>query len=468
MLQQYRGISDSEKLGLVKVNFNVIQSKTIRMVNNISLSEVFKHEIETEYPGLFKGIGCIDGEISIKLKEGAIPHVEPIRSVPHAMQELLKMELDKLYKEGILHKVDISEPIEWLNFFVCVKKSNGKIRLCLDPTHLNKWIIRPRHSAKLVDDILHRLNGDKYFTVVDSTSLFFNHKLDEESSKLMTFGMPFGRYRYFRMPMGASLSSDVYQYKVDGHLEHIRNCVAIMDDIIIFGFSPDGTDHDMIVRQVMNKAKEVSMRFNPSKCQFKRTEVKFFGMVLNRQGVVPDPAKIEALLKLPEPKIEALLQSFLGMINYLSRFEPKIADLTHRLRSLLKKSNEFIWTEAHSDDFKRLIDIMCNSPKLLRYYRPDLDLYLETDASGVAIGMALLQSDENDRNSLYPIAYGSKTLTHTETRYANVEHELLGMVGGLEKFNYFIFGRPVTVLTDHKPLIAISKKSLANAPPRLQ
>ena len=225
-------------------------------------------------------------------------------------------------------------------FHVC-EKANGKIRLCLDQSHLNKWIIRPHHSAKLVDDILHRLNGAKYFTVVDSTSLFFNHKLDEESSKLTMFGTPFGRYRYLRMPMGASLSSDVYQYKVDGDLEHIENCVAIAGDLA-FGFNPDSSDHDATVRQIMNKAKQVGMRFNPAKCQFKHEEVKFFGMILNRQGVVPDPAKIEALLKLPEPKTEALLQSFLGMINYLSRFESKVADLTHRLRSLLKKSNEFI------------------------------------------------------------------------------------------------------------------------------
>ena len=133
----------------------------------------------------------------------------------------------------------------------------------------NKWIIRPHHSAKLVDDILHRLNGAKYFTVVDSTSSFFNHKLDEESSKLTTFGTPFGRYRYLRMPMGASLSSDVYQNKVDGHLEHIENCVTITDDIIAFGFNPDGSDHDATVRQIMNKAKQVGMRFNPAKCQFK-------------------------------------------------------------------------------------------------------------------------------------------------------------------------------------------------------
>ena len=111
---------------------------------------------------------------------------------------------------------------------------------------------------------------------------------------------------------------------------------------------------------------------------------------------------------------------------------------------------------------------MCNSPKLLRYYRPDLDLYLETDASGVAIGMALLQSEQNGRSSLYPTAYGSKTLTSAETRYANIKHKLLGLVGGLEKFNYFTFGRPVVISTDHKPLIAISKKSLVSTPPRLQ
>ena len=235
--------------------------------------------------------------------------------------------------------VDISEPLEWLNSFVCVKKANGKIRLCLDPTHLNKWIIRPKHSAKLVDDILHRLNGAKWFTVVDSTSSFFNHKLDEESSKLMMFGTPFGRYRYLRMPMGACLSSDVYQYKVDGHLEGIKNYTAIANDIIMYGFKEDGSDHDETVIKVMEMAKKVDMRFNPSKCQFKRQQVQFFGLILTCNGIAPDPLKIMALKNLPEPKDEKLLQSFLGMVNYLSRFDPSVANLTHNFRELLKKGS---------------------------------------------------------------------------------------------------------------------------------
>ena len=107
------GINDSEKLDLVKANFDMVNEHG-QIVSEVT-EESFKREIEGEYPELFKGIGLMDGKISIKLKDGAIPHVEPIRRVPNAIQEPLKLELDKLVSEGILHKVDISEPIEWLN-----------------------------------------------------------------------------------------------------------------------------------------------------------------------------------------------------------------------------------------------------------------------------------------------------------------------------------------------------------------
>ena len=147
----------------------------------------------------------------------------------------------------------------------------------------------------------------KYFSVMDSTSSFFNHMLDDESSKLTMFGTPFGHYRYLRMPMWASLSSDIYQYKVDGHLDGIKNCMAIADNTIMYGFEEDGSNHDSTVRKVLDKARFVGMWFNPTKCQFKQKQVKFFGLILTRSGVIPDPAKIEALRKLPEPKDEKLL-----------------------------------------------------------------------------------------------------------------------------------------------------------------
>ena len=116
------------------------------------------------------------------------------------------------------------------------------------------------------------------------------------------------------------------------------------------------------------------MRFNPTKCQFKQKQVKFFGLILTREGVTPDLSKIEALRKPPEPKDEKLLQSFLGMVNYLSRLDPHIANMTHNLRSLLKKGSDPVWTDVHSLDFQKIIDALCSEGKILKYYRPDLDL----------------------------------------------------------------------------------------------
>ena len=200
---------------------------------------------------------------------------------------------------------------------------------------------------------------------------------------------------------------------------------------------------------------------------------------MSSEGVKLDPRKIDAIKNLPKPKTEALLQSFLGIVNYLSRFSPNIAKMTCNLRALLKKGTEFIWLPQHSTDFKTIVEELC-SPKLLKYYDSTKKLYPEVDASQKAIGMALLQTvqeeheskannghrenrvetDVNDYekthipNDLLPVAYGSKTLTDTESQYA-LECELLGVVARLEKFHTFCYGKSTIVLSDHKPLASI-------------
>ena len=87
----------------------------------------------------------------------------------------------------------IDEKSEWLNSFVCVHKPNGSIRLCLDLTHLNKYILRPHQNSKTLDDILPKLSGAKKFSIVDSTKLFFNLGLMKRASLLTTFGTMYGR-----------------------------------------------------------------------------------------------------------------------------------------------------------------------------------------------------------------------------------------------------------------------------------
>ena len=228
-------------------------------------------KIKHEYKDLFTGIGNMNTTIDIKLRDDAVPYVAPIRRVVHALQEPLHLELEKLVDEGILHKLKINEKSEWLNSFVCVCRPNGSIRLCVDPTHLNKYTLRPHHNSKTLDDIRPKLSGAKKFSIVDSTKSFFNLGLIERVSLLTTFGTMYGRYCYLRVPMGASLSSDVYQYKVDEIFEDISQCIGIADDIIIFGYN----DHDATLYSVLNRANDVDMRFNLNKCAFKQDSISF-------------------------------------------------------------------------------------------------------------------------------------------------------------------------------------------------
>jgi hypothetical protein len=100
------------------------------------------------------------------------------------------------------------------------------------------------------------------------------------------------------------------------------------------------------------------------------------------------------------------------------------------------------------------------SPKSLQYFNSSEPVTIQVDASQRGIGAILLQ----DKG---PVEFASKLLTETETRYSNIEREMLAVLPGLEKFHYYVYGRPVVIHTDHKPLEAIFKKHLANAPPRI-
>ena len=213
-----------------------------------------------------------------------------------------------------------------------------------------------------MDDILPKLAGAKKFSIVDSTKSFFNLSPTRKESLLTTFGTMYGCYCYLRVHMGTSLSSDVYQFKIDEIFEDISQCVGIADDIVIFGY--DDHDHDKTLYNVLDRAHEVGMKFNPDKCEFKKDSISFYGVMLSADGVKPDPRKLDAIKNLPEPRTESLLQSFLGIVNYLSRFSLDTAKMMCNLRALLKKNIEFLWLPQHSIDFKAIVQELC-SLKLL-------------------------------------------------------------------------------------------------------
>ena len=109
------------------------------------------------------------------------------------------------------------------------------------------------------------------------------------------------------------------------------------------------------------------MWLNPDKCTYKQDSISFYSITLSAEGVRSDQRKIDAIKDLPEPKSEALLQLFLGIVNYLSWFSPNITKMSTNLRALLKKGMEFLWHPQHSVDFKAIVQEL-SSQRLLKYY----------------------------------------------------------------------------------------------------
>ena len=136
------------------------------------------------------------------------PIINAPRRVPHALMNPLKEKLDELEKSGILKRV--TEPTKWISSLVVAKKPSGKLRICIDPTHLNKAILRHHYPTPNIDEITAKLGGARIFSVFDAKDGFWQVPLEENSSYLTCFQTPFGRYRWTVMPFGIKSAPEIF------------------------------------------------------------------------------------------------------------------------------------------------------------------------------------------------------------------------------------------------------------------
>lgn len=202
----------------------------------------------------------------------------------------------------------------------------------------------------------------------------------------------------------------------------------------------------------------MKLRLNPLKCKLK--QVSYIGHVFTNQGLKADPAKIKAIAEMPPPEDRAALQRFLGMTNYLGMFIPNFSEQSAPLRQLLHQDVAWCWEKEHEYAFNRLKTCV-SSPPVLKYFDVSKPVTLTCDASQYSLGAACLQGGK-------PVAYASRTLTPTDTRYTQIEKEMLVVVFTCFKFYDYVYSKPIAIETDHQPLITILNKPIHTAPARLQ
>jgi transposase InsO family protein len=418
----------------------------------------------SQFPGLFKGLGSIGSDVKIKLKADVAPFAQMApRRVPAARRAPLMRELKRMEGMGVISKID--EPTDWCSPCVVVPKKDGRIRLCVDYTKLNAAVKRECHPLPTTEETLGMLGRASYFSKLDANSGYWQMRIHDESKTLTTFITPFGRYMCNRLPFGISSAPEIFQKEMQRILMDLPGVVCQMDDILVFGTTQ--REHDGYLKKVLDRLLESGLTLNPDKCEFNRREVKFLGHIIDQSGIKADPAKTKAIVEFAAPSNKKELRRFFGMVNYLGKFTPMLAEGSQCLRQLLSKDNDWVWDVAQQKEFERLKHIMASTPTLAPF-RVDAPTTLSTDASSYGLGAAVLQRS-SEGSAWRPVAYASRTLTQAEQNYAQIEKEALAICWGCEKFDYYLAGREFMVETDHKPLTSIlGQKELARLPIRVQ
>ena len=304
----------------------------------LNVSYAISEDVTKCYGDVFQGLGRLPAKHALQLKDHVKPVIQSARRVPFRLRDRLKSTLDSMVSEGTIAKV--KEATDWVHPIVLVQKPNGAIRICLDPSELNKNLKREHFALPTSAEIFSKLSGSKVFTTLDCTSGFLQLELDDESSLLTTFATPFGCYRFLRLPYGFSSSPEIFSRTVSEIFEDIPGVECYVDNILVHAASL--AEHDAILKIVLERCRERNLRLNESKCKFRQSHSKYLGHVIGNGGVQADPSKIKAILDMPEPKSKKDVRRVLGMATNLAKFCPNLSEITTSLRDLTKES--VVWS----------------------------------------------------------------------------------------------------------------------------
>ncbi|XP_058120128.1 uncharacterized protein K02A2.6-like [Anopheles ziemanni] len=354
--------------------------------NRVGLDEPCSAKLQLEFPKLFSGeLGCCTKiKIQLKLKDGATPVFRPKRPVAYAMFQAVDNELERLEKDGIISKVDYSE---WAAPIVVVRKANGTMRICGDySTGLNNMLQPHQYPLPLPQDIFASLATCTVFSQIDLSDAFLQVEVEESCRTLLSVNTHRGLYVYNRLPPGVKTAPGAFQQLMEVMLAGLDGVAVYLDDIVVGG--PNEEAHMRNLRSVLRRIKEYGFTIRLDKCSFQKKQIKYLGHLLDSKGLRPDPARIDAIMKLQVPTDVTGVRSFLGAVNYYGKFVRNISMLRHPLDNLLKEGAAFTWTRQCQDAFDQFKAIL-SSDLLLTHYDPRQEIIVAADASSFALGATI-------------------------------------------------------------------------------
>jgi hypothetical protein len=395
----------------------------------------------------YTDLGCFPG-IEHEILTGDHPPIKqrPYR-IPISQRAEVSKQIDDLLKAGIIEHSNSP----WSSPLVVVPKpSSGQLRLCCDLRKLNAVTVKDVYPLPLIDDVLDKLYGAKYFSSFDLQHGFWQIKVREEDKHKTAMITPDGLYQFVRLPMGLANSPAGFQRAMNQALLGLQPQTAMvyLDDIIVKSNTFD--QHLKDIALVLERMRTYNLKLKTSKCTFAMESLKFLGHIVSSDGLRPDPSKVSAIRDMAEPEDVKGVRRFIGCASYYRKFIAGFATMARPLFTLLKKEPEFAWTPECQTAFDALKIALTQAPVLV-YANPNMEFCIETDASGVGIGGVLTQASAESKKQ-QPIAYTSRVLQGAEKNYSITELECLAIIHALKVFRHWVLGVHCTVITDHKAL----------------
>ena len=211
-----------------------------------------------------------------------------------------------------------------------------------------------------------------WFTSLDLKYAFSQLPLDESVSKHCNFSIVCGEftgtYRFKTGFNGLTNTPKEIQKAMDNTIQGIQGSFCFLDDILIVS-KGSVTKHNEIVDNVLSRLDKKGFTLKISKCEFSKTKLVWLGFEIDETEVRPKHSEMQAVMALQPPKSLKQLRSFMGILNYMSRFIPNLQKHTEPLRPSLKADNKekFIWSEEANNAFQKILELIAKIQKMHHY-----------------------------------------------------------------------------------------------------
>ena len=330
-------------------------------------------------------------------------------------------------------------------------------RIVHDYRRLNNNIIPDSYPLYHIYDLIDRVAQAKVWSVIDLSSGFFNQSLEEESRKYTAFGLVgSNHFEYTRSPQGIRNSPASFQRMLDAVIKELPNCYVYIDDVVVA--SKNHEEHLRDLQAVFDRFRKYNIKCRLGKLQIGAPKITYLGYDISRKdGIQPGALKCQVIRNWKPPTDVHQIRQFIGLCSFFRRAIHEYAQIASPLIRLTRKDSSWksgILPVEALKAFETLRAKLSSRP-CLKPVDFGKEFILTTDASTVALGAILSQTDE--RGIEHPCAYASRVLKEPEKKLAPFHLEHLAMLWGCRHFQPYLAGRHFTLRTDHRPLMTLNR-----------